>query len=299
MKVGEILAKQLEKLGIDTTSEELKPILGISVDVPETLTGKLDSLITMDGAKNNTDIKNHYIKKYTSGINQALDEKLKKLGMTQDQVDDIFKEETFGKRIEGALERLAEAKDNLAKTKKTGDVDSEKLYKDQIDKLNKDLADIKEASKTEREKLMSDFENEKINEEVGREFLSKPWSKHYPDSANDKLVIANTYLQNELQQIGAKIVRDFDTKQIKLVQAKNPELDYFDSSNKKVNFTSLVAKIAADKKLLAVSESSGQGTPTPSTIVGGQAPQGTLRTNNPALNALRQSQQDQAQNYTS
>lgn len=297
MKVGELIAKQLDKLGVDTTSEELKAIVGISVEMPETISSKFDTgLISLDSAKNNTDIKNHYIKTYASGLSRNLNEKLKSLGLSNEEIDGIFKEEGlgFGKRIELALERLSEAKEAQIKAKKLGDPDAEKVYKEQIEGLNKTLAELKEQSKAELQAEREKNENEKISDEIGREFLSKGWSKSYPEATQDRLVIANTYLQNELQQMNAKLVRDPETRELKLVQAKNPELDYFDSSNKKVNFTSLVAKIGTDKKLFAVSEQSGQST-TPKTLVATPL-QGTTRTNNPTLDALRASQKDQEQN---
>ncbi len=79
-------------------------------------------------------------------------------------------------------------------------------------------------------------------------------------------------LDAELTKMGAVLVRDSaNPGQLKLVQAKDTSMDYFDSSNKPVIFAQLADRIMTDKNFKAVSaDPQGEGGQGQQTSLQGQ-----------------------------
>lgn len=304
MKAGLFLISLAEKAGLDKNSEDLKALAALDMEIPTHIVNVMDTkLMTEASAKSNPALKGHFISSFADGIETSLFEKMKKLGLPENILEEVkTAEKTSGKRIELAFEKLHEHKENqLKEAKKSGDKDSEKVYKEQINDLNNQMASMKEEWEKEKGTLLSGFEQDRINDETAREFLSKNWSKNYKD--NLRRTLADVALKEALENLegsngvkGAKVVRDPETKKLKLVQAKNPEMDFFDKSNKKINFTELVDNIMLSNNFLAVSDDDDSGQGTSKTTVGGGNPQTQGTSKNPVLDLIRKSQQDQQNN---
>lgn len=292
MKLSQLISNLLEKAGIDVTAEALKPVLSITTDIPDDISGKLESeLITKEAAKSNVDLKNHFVGQYIKGAVKQAKESIISVGVDEEVVNKIFapdSKESFTKQIQ---EGLKAAEDHFKKTPDKNK-DSEKTFKEEIEKLQKQLSE----EKTNSAKLLSEkdkqYESERINDNILSTFLTKSWSKHYPEDVRADL--AMTKLKKEMEAKGISVIRDADGKTLKLVQTKNPEMDYFDSSNKKVTFTQLVDDIMSTNKFSAVS--GDEPAATTSQVIAGQKPAQPNSTNSIALNLLRKSQADQAAN---
>lgn len=286
--VGEFIAQQLESAGIDITTDEVKPLLGITVAMPEGYTDKVRSaLMPIDAAKSNKDVKNHILNQFIRGVDQSINSKLEGLGLSKEQIDEIYKSEE-GKNLTGRMELMLEKIDNIHKeaAKASGKKPSEEIeaFKRNEQALRDEIQKIKNDWANETQTLRSTFENEKINDAKAREFLGKKWSENYPE--NIRMDLANIALNKKLEEAGAKVV--LDGGKLKLVPVDNPEADYFDKSNKKVSFTEFTDALMSENKFTAVTPPGGQNAANP-TVVAIPAQSAKVT---PQSKALEQSKRD-------
>lgn len=296
--LAELIDDLAKKAGLSGDHEGLKAIInastGIAIDseIEQALTS---NLLSIQAAKSNVAVKNHHISHFAKSIDEMLDKRLQKLGFSEEDMNPIFEEKSTGKRVDMTIEKMVKKMESLEasqkKSGKDGDKDLEKTYKDQIEKLNNEMNSL-------RETHLKDIDNERgahsdyvKNSIIESEFLKHKWSENFtPDLRKDLSKIA---LEKELNKMGAKIVKD-EKGELKLVQVANPELEYFDSTNKKITFTELVPHIMATNKFIAVSASTDPGTSTNPIVGGGKLPD-TPKGNNTVTNLLNKSLQDQNQ----
>lgn len=286
-KISELFLEIAERAGIEITSEELKPVLLIDTQISDTIAGTIKkNIVSIGMATQLPVVKNAIIKEYGAGLMQSQEETLREMGVSEDEIKEITKETTIGKRIGAGLKKLAELK---AKPDPNADASAQAL-KDQIAALNTQLNEIKNSHipKAELEQYKSQHENERILSLKEKLILSQPWSDAYED--NDvKMGAFNAKLDKFLAENKLEMVRDGE--KLKFIQ-KEGGADYFDDSNKLVTFDLITSRIMTEGKFIAVS-SGGQGTKT---VSGGPTDptKGTqINSNNKALALLRKSQQDQ------
>lgn len=265
MKIGIAISNLLEKAGVDVSDEKLKDVFAVTTELPEEFAAKLDTLLMTKEAAMPL-VKNDVINNYTKGVFINVEEDLKTAGLSKEEIDEVFSEKAFGKVVRKAFTKIAEVKEKSATLSSS---DKEKLQKEEIVKLNQQLSEMKVGfvPKSEIEKIRSDWDGEKYNNEVDRHFISKKWSDNYPLEVRSTL--AKTFLDKELAALGAKAV--MGEKGVKIVKADDLSSDYFDNSNKLVTFESLADKIMLSNKLLAVSQESQSITTTAT----GNSPGGT------------------------
>lgn len=289
-KVGEIFADLAQKTGLPVEHKGLKDLLSLTSDVDPEVEKAINGLISLDAAKNNSALKSHYFRQAYDAIDQEVIKRADKLQLETDFVEGLKTEQSTNKKLNSFLDKLEELKEAQKTAKGTGDKDAEKTLKAEIEKLNGSINSIR----TEHDKAIKakdEFHNNYIKDsKIINSFASEKWSDLYaPEMRGD---LARIALEKELNKIGAKIVTD-EKGELKLVQAANPEMEYFDSSNKKVNFTELVPQIMATNKFSAVSASTEPV--TPQITVGGGKPPVTPQGNNTVANLLNKSIQDQQQ----
>lgn len=276
MKAGELLIEQLKKAGIAVPSE-LKPQLeAIEVDIPVELGNVLgQKLMSLDSAKNEPQLKSHFLGNLRNGFFGNIKALLKKNGVSEDELDILFKDDSgsISDVTFSAFEKLIAAK--------TKGSDSDPDVKKENKRLNDELAAMKEGyiPKAEVEKIKSEWENDIVSSAKKTEFLKQKWSKLYPEDVRAHL--AEIKLTEELNKMGAIIVRK--DGELKLFRKDNKDLEYFDTSNKNVTFTDLVDHVMTTNKFKDVSGTTD--TPTPTTLNGGHTP-GADKPKNPNYQPL-------------
>lgn len=297
MKVGQLIAEQLEKLGADTTDESLKSVLGISVDIPDEVAQRIQSgLITVEAAKSDSAVKDHFITSFVKGNDRNLKDYLQGENATEDEVKQVFSNSNFKDRYAAAL-LLIKNKSNAAveEIKRRGL--EEGASKQKIDaalveenkKLNAQYHELKSASvpKADYEKMLSDFERERMDEKINGAFLAENWSKNFvPELRTD---LSKMALERELNKRGAILVRT--PEGITIRQKENPEMPYYDNSKKLITFPELVKSVMTANKFEAQSETTEPS--TKNTFVPGNTQRTTPNTSNPALAALNKAKADQ------
>lgn len=233
-KLGLVVADLLQKAGYDVTSEEFKDVLGSQVDVPESVKDAVDKLMDESAAKNNPQLKNHFLENYATGQNRALKDMLLENGFEQGEVDELIQgHRTVTERYKAAVALI---KDKNSKTPAKSKED-----KELIDKLNADIFALRKTFEEEKKGLLDSFENEKLNDLAIGAFMSKNWSKAFTSELRPQ--IAQIALQKTLDEMGAALKRE--GKEIKVVRKENFDQDYFNNQNKKVTFTELTDNIFA------------------------------------------------------
>jgi hypothetical protein len=298
MKVGELFAELLEKVGADTTSEEVKSILSISVDVPQAFADKLSAgLFTEEAAKNNMKIKNHFIAQFAGGLDQSILDRALKMNLPSSTIEKIKEEKSTGKKQQLLLEAIDEdTNSKLKAVEKSGASDVDKAAERQAilalqednRSLNNQLSNYKEkyVPKEELDRVLSQGENDRVQFLIENELIKKPWSANYPENVRTQL--GKIALDNLMKEVGVKVVRK--DGELKLVHANNVEQEYFDSKNKNVKFTELVDQMMTANKFKAVSDQTDPGTivQVDGKVFNTPHPQGTKNTPNKSTNATMQ-----------
>ncbi len=282
-KIGEIIVDLLQKVGIDHTDKQFADVISIQTEIPEPVAESFKGLMTLDAAKNNISIKNHFTHAAYNPLDTEIHSRLDMFGLSDDQKALILAEKSTGKKQQLFLNTLdAEFK------KKKADKDPDSgTFKKEIEELRANLAK-KDEERSQFETLKNNELNDYIlNSIQNAEFSKHNWSSLY--DVNDRGILAKNALNTYLEQNGAKIVLD-ENKNAKIVKKDNPELEFFDNSNKKVTFTELVPKILAEKKYLGVSQPITQQ----SFVATGMTPaQSTTKSNSTVLNAIAKAKHDQ------
>ena len=258
MKLGDFLNTLAQK---SNTTLDFSVFANVKLDelnkieIDDTMAQSLDtSLMSLDGAKNNPAVLNHY----KPIILKAVDDKMAIIGEKFGLGEDFTLERNTYKRTE-MLENKFEAKikELEAKQGTTGNKEKEAQLTQQLTDLQTKLSQLTDSKTNEIGQLKNQYENE-ITEMFVKNQLSsvKYATKDLPIEVN--LQVARTLLDSHLKQSGAKLVRV--DGELKLVQAANPEMAYVDSGFKPVSFNDFTNKVLADSKLLEVSTQQTQQT---------------------------------------
>lgn len=254
MKLGEFLNNQATKLGLQN-DPALIAILSNSElankDIPDSFANTLDQgLMSLDSAKNNFGLKNHFSATILNAVDARL---LDSLDLDEETLAAVQAEKNSYNKIDiikGALKGQIE---NL----KTGDP-NDKTKKAEIEKqikeLNDQLASTKQTHEQSVKEMQSKHENEIkdfifMNYLTGKSYANKDWT------VEDNTAFAKTLIENALKEKGAVLVKS--EKGLVLKQANSPDLDYY-QDNKSISFSDFADQVLASKKMLAVNNS---GTP--------------------------------------
>jgi hypothetical protein len=203
-KIGTLLEKLFKKAGIDTTTEELKPIFALDTDIADDTVGKVDkSLLTLDAAKNNSDVIKAIKATTLSGADAKLDELIIELGL-QPNEDFLANKNTYEKI--GSVIKLANeaGKKAAGANNKQSDVDFAKKEAE----YNRQLKELKDSAIAKE----TEFKNTRENDLTTFELKTILGSKNYIFPAemdtNLKLSTALGAVQNELTKNGFNIKRN-------------------------------------------------------------------------------------------
>ena len=239
------------------------------------------SLMSLEGAKNNRDLLNHY----KPIILKAADEKFAILAEKYGIVNEMQGEQSTYKKIDILENRLAAKMAELENKAGKGAQSEEtaRLVK-QIENLQKQIIEVQTAKDTELAQLRDQHTKQQLDMLVNIELNGKRYANQ--DLGDTNITIGRALVEKALKEQNAVLVNDGGV--LKLKQAENPQLDYVDSGFKPVTFGDFTNRVLAEKHLLEVSasEDTQRGeewrstfTPTPKTVTlrnGKQADTGNI-----------------------
>lgn len=272
MKLGDFLNNQATKLGLQN-DPALIAILSNSElankDIPDSFANPLDQgLLSLDSAKNNFGLKNHFSATILNAVDARLLDSLdldeETLAAVQAEKNSYNKIDIVKSALKGQIEKLKT--DPNDKTKKA---EIEK----QIGELNAQIAALKETNSNTVNDLKAQHDNEIknlvfMNHLAGKSYANKDWT------VEDNTAFAKTLIENALKEKGAILVKD--EKGLVLKQANSPDLDYY-HDNKPISFSDFADQVLASKKMLAVNRGTLPNTPTPPVVPAGVTQQNTQK----------------------
>lgn len=226
-------------------------------------------LMSLDGAKNNRDLLNHY----KPIILKAADDKFAILAEKYGIVNEMQGEQSTYKKIDLLENRLAakmaELEQNAAAGNGAKSEETARLVK-QIEGLQKQIIEVQTAKDNELAQLREANQKQQMDMLINFELNGKRYANQ--DLGDTNVTIARALVDKALKADNAVLV--YEDGVLKLKQADNPQLDYVDSGFKPVAWSDYTNRVLADKHLLEVSapedtrgdEYRPSFTPTPKTV---------------------------------
>ena len=261
MQLGELLNKLATAANIDPANDQLKLILSSSslatAEIDNGLANNLLSglTLTMDSARNNEALRNHFYALFNNGGDAHLNRLLDEYGLDEVTASEIKaapktfqKWETLTKKIKDLTEQKASAKG--------GD---KKALEDEIAKLNNQQKALKE----EYEAKVKETDQRWVSKLRDIEILKELGSRDFPKDREKSVYIdmAKLYMDRKIAEKKLKVNYDPDKNDISLFTES--DMQYFEN-NTPVTFKGFVDSILAENKLIPTS---GQPAQTPKTVV--------------------------------
>lgn len=250
MNLGDFLNNMAAKAGMQN-DPALVDLLSSSelanTHIADEFANALDSsLMSLDGAKNNRDLLNHY----KPIVLKAADEKLAILGEEYGIASEMQAEQSTYKKIDLLKNRFAAKMAELESKAGKGAQSEEtaKLVK-QIEGLQKQIVEVQTAKETELAQLREQHTKQQLDMLVNIELNGKRYANQ--DLGDTNITIGRALVEKALKEQNAVLVNDGGV--LKLKQADNPQLDYVDSGFKPVTFGDFTNRVLAEKHMLEVS----------------------------------------------
>jgi hypothetical protein len=246
-----LLKDVLEKAGLKTNPEMIAFLADNAaafdaLEVPTVPFNLIqESVFGKDQAKNNADLKNHFIGQFGAGIETDVFDTLKGLQFTEDEIATVkATSNSTGKRISKAFE-IFSSKYEEAK-KGSGKGHSEEFVK-KIQEKELELTAYKTQAEQEKAQLLA--ENSRTVENLWRRsnLSSIKWNPAIPEVA--RVASYETGLNEKLEKLGGKLIFDAKTLTAKIVQAKDETLPLMNGANE-FGFSDLHGLVLQDYKLL-------------------------------------------------
>jgi len=251
MLIADFLNELADKVG-DKNNKGLNNFVSQAdignIDLPDDFCKTVTSgLMSLEGARNNPKVKSYYKAQALDGIDSEIINAIKEFGIDEtlfeSESDTYRKLRTLNAKIKELMEKKPEHSDEYKKRYEEG-------KKTEVE-LRRQLATVTEQKSTEvaaeRERADSHVLNFlKLYHLRGLDFANK----ELPADILTK--VSQAVIDETMSKKGAKVVHDNGA--LKLVQANDATMEYFDDSHKPVTYEDFVKKVLADNKMLSVTD---------------------------------------------
>ena len=252
---GEVLNKMLTRAGVDVNNEQLKTVLGMpqlsEVQLPDEIADQLHSrFLTVEDAKNNADLFNHFKAVHLNGVDAGLEELIK------DIQDEAVKNELKGLPTSKRAKRLIEEYKKLA-DKKAMDFSKDKDgILAELDKLRNETLTKDQLHQEAVAKILAEKENE-LTEAMQDSYLSSiKFGNELPAQVNK--ITAKQLIAMEMDE--KKVGYRRKGMSFELFNRDIPDIIYTEN-NLPVKYEDFVNRVLAKNKMLEVTKPAG--TPQP------------------------------------
>lgn len=245
-----------KKAGVNTDDAAVKDLTGYTelakIEIDDSLANSLETnLLTVDSAKNNRDIANHFKAQAFNGLDAELDAVMAELGLGDDVKTEMKAITSSTKRAASLAKKIKE----LEAAKAGADNKGEKIdFQKKIDEITSQL-------KAENQKI-TDEKNALINkhnlEMIDMHLLNSLTGFNYANdnlSKNLQLTLAKQVVTNDLMKEKAKLILENG----QLIIKSQDDLDYQDAKNNKVNFQEFIERSLGANNLLKASDGADGG----------------------------------------
>lgn len=253
MNLGDFLKTIAAKSGIESTNKDLQAILDspslMGQEVPDELATQIQgNLFTIEAAKNNPTLINHFRAAHFNGVDAELNGAFDELSLEDSVRAELANEKSTPKRVRLAVKKIAE----LERAKIGASKGDKAELQKEIDTLNGKLRSQLETFEKEKNTLIEKHSNELLDNDVNT--ILSGYKLALPDEMDVvlKLNTAKSVVNKYLDEKDAKLVRDNGSLK---VLRKSTGLDYYDDSNhNKVELKSFIDTALGQNKLLKTVE---------------------------------------------
>lgn len=253
MNVGELLNDLSVKAGIKGDDVKLKEFLTnqtlAAINVPDEISGLITrELMTRESAMNDSGIRGLLTKQALKYPDDTIAEEIAEFD--EAAKTEILNEKNTPKKIK-LLKKHAIALTEKKFAIDPKDKESRVKMEKEIERLNEHIKNVEDGVKLKEQEMDKTYKERELNYDV-RSYLA---SKRYAfDKVEHEVNVDTAYgvLQRALAERKAKVVKDANGTK-RLVQADNPDLEYFENNNK-VKFGDFADKILANNNLLFVTD---------------------------------------------
>lgn len=257
MLIGEFLNTMAAKLGAQQNPHLVSLLANnqlTQAEIHDDLANLLNTgLMSLDGAKNNSDVQNHFKPIILKGVDERLDAIARQFGFETE----LAAEKSTYKRAEIIASKM-QALIDAEKNKNGQPSEKENQLNQQLQQLQSQLQTAIAAKDGEIAQLKQAHESQLLSMLIDAELGDKPYANDaIPRNVN--VMTARNLVDAMLKEKGVVAINDNGT--LRLKQAANPTLDYMDEGFKPVSYSSFADKVLADSKMLRVS-TAGKQQPT-------------------------------------
>lgn len=243
-----VLETLLTKAGVDPTNENFLKLIQTkelaTIEVPDEISTPMTSLLSMNEAKKNSELKNHYFATALDPLDGKVKEWAKEFGIEEADLTEILSDKSTFNRVEKSIRKIAELKSKAV----GGDKGDKEKYTAEIQKLSQQLSEAANTNKAEIETLKSTYENQLMNKDIDFAIGSQPLPGQFAADVERKM--ARMFIDQELEKNKASLIME-DGK-IKIVQKDNKTFPIFDPKGKELDFQTLTTAALAGNKFLKV-----------------------------------------------
>lgn len=263
MTLREFLNNQGKRAGL-TDDSDFAMLLSASalgeLEIPESVAQKFESnLLTMDIAKNNLDLKTHFIRNYMMGYDEELVALAKNSPLSGDAIEEIKQTKNSGDKVKLAFKHLNDLVEKAGKSNNKAQseeyvakiAEAQAKYDEAVRKAQSDVAAVESKYVSRMQDLWEKAQLAGIQ-----------WNDNIPESA--RVPAYKAVIGEKLNALGGKVVFDPEANQARIVNAKDESLPLV-VSGKEFGYNDLQALVLQENKLLK-DPGQGGGNPTPASF---------------------------------
>lgn len=263
MTLRDFLNQQGKRAGLAEDSDFAMMLSASSlgdIEVPEPIAQKFESnLLTLDIAKNNLDLKTHFIRNFMMGYDEEIVALAKNSPLPGDVIEEIKQTKNSGDKVKLAFKALNDLVDKAGKS--TNKAQSEEYvakiaeaqakYDEAVRKSQSDVAAVESKYVSRMQDLWEKAQLAGIQ-----------WNDAIPESA--RVPAYKAVISDKLNSLGGKVVFDPDSNQARIVNAKDESLPLV-VSGKEFGYSELQALVLQENKFLK-EPGMGGGSPSPASF---------------------------------
>lgn len=248
MTLRDFLNQQGKRAGLADDSDFAMMLSASSlgdIEVPEPIAQKFESnLLTLDIAKNNLDLKTHFIRNFMMGYDEEIVSLAKNSPLPGEVIEEIKATKNSGDKVKLAFKHLNDLVEKAGKS--TNKAQSEEYvakiaeaqakYDEAVRKAQSDVAAVESKYVSRMQDLWEKAQLAGIQ-----------WNDAIPESA--RVPAYKAVINDKLNALGGKVVFDAEANQARIVNAKDESLPLV-VSGKEFGYSDLQALVLQENKLL-------------------------------------------------
>jgi hypothetical protein len=222
-KIKDLLLELAKKVGVENDQELALALSGSGLDafeLPDGVSNKIKGLMSISEAKtfgqNDIDTKNYHIRKFAEGTDEAIIEKAKAFGVSQEGIAELKNIKSSGEMYKRAMELMHDQVE-AAKKSKPGNEE----YVRQMAEKDRLLKELKETHEKQIGETTAQY-NARIQKLVLTGKTNFNWNQAIPEIG--RASIYQTAIETEAAALGGKLVFDVDKNDFKLVNVNDESL---------------------------------------------------------------------------